>query len=125
MRRSDGVEWPGRGPVRRWAPATAGRAPGRRCRRAGTGPRRDGQRGAVTAETAVVLPTLVVFLLALLWALLAVAAHIQCVDAGRGGGPAAARPGPPPAGGGTPPPAAPPGADGSGGRHRAPVEGAV
>ncbi|MGX1540093.1 pilus assembly protein, partial [Streptomyces diastaticus] len=80
MRRSDGVEWPGRGPVRRWAPATAGRAPGRRCRRAGTGPRRDGQRGAVTAETAVVLPTLVVFLLALLWALLAVAAHIQCVD---------------------------------------------
>ncbi|WP_414494510.1 DUF4244 domain-containing protein [Streptomyces sp. S399] len=31
MRRSDGVEWPGRGPVRRWAPATAGRAPGRRC----------------------------------------------------------------------------------------------
>ncbi|MFD6837609.1 hypothetical protein ACFWD6_25135, partial [Streptomyces diastaticus] len=87
MRRSDGVEWPGRGPVRRWAPATAGRAPGRRCRRAGTGPRRDGQRGAVTAETAVVLPTLVVFLLALLWALLAVAAHIQCVDAGPGRGP--------------------------------------
>ncbi|MFB6592098.1 TadE family type IV pilus minor pilin [Streptomyces diastaticus] len=50
----------------------------------------------MTAETAVVLPTLVVFLLALLWALLAVAAHIQCVDAGRGGGPAPGRAGPPP-----------------------------
>ncbi|MGW9356694.1 TadE family type IV pilus minor pilin, partial [Streptomyces diastaticus] len=116
MRRSDGVEWPGRGPVRRWAPATAGRAPGRRCRRAGTGPRRDGQRGAVTAETAVVLPTLVVFLLALLWALLAVAAHIQCVDAGRGRGPPPARHDPPQAVVETPPHAAPQGAGVKGGR---------
>ncbi|MGW4973674.1 hypothetical protein ACWEP3_27800, partial [Streptomyces albidoflavus] len=32
----------------------------------------------MTAEAAVVLPALVVFLLALVWALLAVAAHIQC-----------------------------------------------
>ncbi|MFD6966116.1 TadE family type IV pilus minor pilin, partial [Streptomyces diastaticus] len=52
----------------------------------------------MTAETAVVLPTLVVFLLALLWALLAVAAHIQCVDAARAGGP-------PPGGPPRPPPA--------------------
>ncbi|MFD4987918.1 TadE family type IV pilus minor pilin [Streptomyces sp. NPDC058374] len=45
----------------------------------------------MTAEAAVVLPTLVVFLLALVWALLAVAAHIQCVDAARAGARAAAR----------------------------------
>ncbi|WP_343239196.1 TadE family type IV pilus minor pilin, partial [Streptomyces sp. SID8014] len=92
-------------------PATAGRAPGRRCRRAGTGPRRDGQRGAVTAETAVVLPTLVVFLLSLLWALLAVAAHIQCVDAARAGARAAARQDPPDAVVETALQAAPEGAD--------------
>ncbi|PJT49666.1 pilus assembly protein TadE, partial [Streptomyces albidoflavus] len=39
----------------------------------------------MTAEAAVVLPALVVFLVALVWALLAVAAHIQCVDAARAG----------------------------------------
>ncbi|RZE98523.1 pilus assembly protein TadE [Streptomyces sp. SCA2-2] len=49
----------------------------------------------MTAEAAVVLPTLVVFLLALVWALLAVAAHIQCVDAARAGARAAARQDPP------------------------------
>ncbi|MGW8622312.1 TadE family type IV pilus minor pilin, partial [Streptomyces albidoflavus] len=45
----------------------------------------------MTAEAAVVLPALVVFLLALVWALLAVAAHIQCVDAARAGARAMAR----------------------------------
>ncbi|MGW9481337.1 TadE family type IV pilus minor pilin, partial [Streptomyces diastaticus] len=65
----------------------------------------------MTAETAVVLPTLVVFLLALLWALLAVAAHIQCVDAARAGARPPGPQGPPHAGGETPPHAAPPGAD--------------
>jgi hypothetical protein len=45
----------------------------------------------VTAETAVVLPVLVVFAMALVWALLVVAAQIQCVDAARTGARAAAR----------------------------------
>jgi hypothetical protein len=45
----------------------------------------------VTAETAVVLPVLVVFAMALVWALLAVGAQIQCVDAARAGARAAAR----------------------------------
>ncbi|MGX1713450.1 TadE family type IV pilus minor pilin, partial [Streptomyces sp. S5] len=75
MRRSERAGPPGL----RWA----GGACGRRYRCSGDGRRRDGQRGAVTAEAAVVLPALVVFLLALVWALLAVAAHIQCVDAAR------------------------------------------
>ncbi|MFH9806027.1 TadE family type IV pilus minor pilin, partial [Streptomyces albidoflavus] len=87
MRRSEGAGAPGL----RWA----GGAFVRRYRRSGDGRRRDGQRGAVTAEAAVVLPTLVVFLLALVWALLAVAAHIQCVDAARAGARAAARQDPP------------------------------
>jgi hypothetical protein len=47
--------------------------------------------GFVTAETAVVLPVLVVFAMALVWALLVVAAQIQCVDAARTGARAAAR----------------------------------
>ncbi|MCC8335284.1 pilus assembly protein [Streptomyces sp. R1] len=50
---------------------------------------RDG--GFVTAETAVVLPVLVVFAMALVWGLLVVAAQIQCVDAARTGARAAAR----------------------------------
>jgi hypothetical protein len=45
----------------------------------------------VTAETAVVLPVLVVFAMALAWGLLVVAAQIQCVDAARTGARAAAR----------------------------------
>lgn len=49
------------------------------------------QRGSVTAETAVVLPVLVVVLAMALWALAAVAAQIQCVDAARGAARAAAR----------------------------------
>ncbi|MFD8122456.1 TadE family type IV pilus minor pilin, partial [Streptomyces albidoflavus] len=95
MRRSEGAGPSGL----RWA----GGACGRRYRCSGDArKRRDGQRGAVTAEAAVVLPTLVVFLLALVWALLAVAAHIQCVDAARGRGRAPGPPGPPPPGGGGP-----------------------
>ncbi|MGW7659396.1 TadE family type IV pilus minor pilin [Streptomyces sp. NPDC054756] len=48
-------------------------------------------RGFVTAESAVVLPVLVMFAMALVWGLLAVAAQIQCVDAARTGARAAAR----------------------------------
>jgi hypothetical protein len=45
----------------------------------------------VTAESAVVLPVLVMFAMALVWGLLVVAAQIQCVDAARTGARAAAR----------------------------------
>lgn len=44
--------------------------------------RRDA-RGFVTAETAVVLPALVVLLCGLLWAVAAVTAQLRCVDAAR------------------------------------------
>ena len=47
--------------------------------------------GFVTAEAAVVLPTLVLFAMALVWALLASCAQVQCVDAARAGARAAAR----------------------------------
>ncbi|MFJ4772387.1 TadE family type IV pilus minor pilin [Streptomyces uncialis] len=50
-----------------------------------------GDRGFVTAEAAVALPVLAVFAMALVWALLAAAAQIQCVDAARIGARAAAR----------------------------------
>ncbi|MEV0219905.1 TadE family type IV pilus minor pilin [Streptomyces sp. NPDC050704] len=56
---------------------------------------RGGDRGFVTAEAAVVLPVLVVFTMALVWALLAASAQIQCVDAARAGARAAARQDPP------------------------------
>ncbi|MEU6124243.1 TadE family protein, partial [Streptomyces sp. NPDC047123] len=46
---------------------------------------RGADRGFVTAEAAVVLPTLVLFTMALIWTLLAVSAQIQCVDAARAG----------------------------------------
>ncbi|WP_374201100.1 TadE family type IV pilus minor pilin [Streptomyces mayonensis] len=45
----------------------------------------------MTAETAVVLPVLVAFAMALVWGLLVMAAQIQCVDAARTGARAAAR----------------------------------
>ncbi len=45
----------------------------------------------MTAETAVVLPVLVLFAMALVWWLLVVADQIQCVDAARAGARAAAR----------------------------------
>src|SRR5919201_1044781 len=47
--------------------------------------------GFVTAESAVVLPVLVMFAMALVWGLLVVAAQIQCVDAARTGARSAAR----------------------------------
>ncbi|MFE2088187.1 TadE family type IV pilus minor pilin [Streptomyces sp. NPDC059460] len=51
----------------------------------------EGDRGAVTAEAAMVIPVLVLFALALLWALMAASAQIRCVDAARAGARAAAR----------------------------------
>ncbi|MFE0729493.1 TadE family type IV pilus minor pilin [Streptomyces antibioticus] len=56
---------------------------------------RGSDRGFVTAESAVVLPVLVAFTLALVWGLLVVAAQLQCVDAARAGARAAARQDPP------------------------------
>ncbi|MFI6209319.1 TadE family type IV pilus minor pilin [Streptomyces sp. NPDC051041] len=52
---------------------------------------RGADRGFVTAESAVALPVLVAFAMALVWGLLVVAAQIQCVDAARTGARAAAR----------------------------------
>ncbi|WP_372350021.1 TadE family type IV pilus minor pilin [Streptomyces sp. KL116D] len=48
-------------------------------------------RGFVTAEAAVVLPVLVAFTMALIWAVLATSAQIRCVDAARAGARAVAR----------------------------------
>jgi len=62
-------------------PFDAGARLGRGCRDA----------GYVTAETAVVLPVLVVFTSMLLWGLLAATAQIRCVDAARAAARAAAR----------------------------------
>jgi TadE-like protein len=53
--------------------------------------------GYVTAEAAVVLPTLVLVGMTLIWGLMAAAAQIQCVDAARAGARAAARSDPAPA----------------------------
>ncbi|MGW1731619.1 pilus assembly protein [Streptomyces sp. NBC_01724] len=50
-----------------------------------------GDRGAVTAEAAMVIPVLALFALALVWALMAAASQIRCVDAARAGARAAAR----------------------------------
>ncbi|WP_078878974.1 TadE family type IV pilus minor pilin [Streptomyces sp. NRRL B-24720] len=50
-----------------------------------------GDRGAVTAEAAMVIPVLALFALALIWALMAASAQIRCVDAARAGARAAAR----------------------------------
>lgn len=58
----------------------------RRCKK-----RRCGDQGAVTAEAAMTIPVLVIFALALLWALMAASAQIRCVDAARAGARAAAR----------------------------------
>ncbi|MET7733724.1 TadE family type IV pilus minor pilin [Streptomyces sp. NPDC005402] len=52
---------------------------------------RAADQGFVTAESAMVLPVLVMFAMALVWGLLVVAAQIQCVDAARAGARAAAR----------------------------------
>ncbi|GAC1327232.1 MAG: hypothetical protein NVSMB13_13310 [Mycobacteriales bacterium] len=50
-----------------------------------------GQTGSVTAETAVVLPALVLLLCGCLWAIGCVSAQLRCVDAAREGARAAAR----------------------------------
>jgi len=47
--------------------------------------------GYVTAETAVVVPALVLLFGMLLWGVMAAAEHIQCVDGARAGARAAAR----------------------------------
>ncbi len=45
--------------------------------------RRSADRGAVTAEAAMALTVLVAFVFALVWALVAAADQIRCVDAAR------------------------------------------
>ncbi|GAB7103395.1 hypothetical protein JCM4814A_17090 [Streptomyces phaeofaciens JCM 4814] len=68
----------------------------RRCERVGAWRRwRGSDQGFVTAESAVVLPVLVAFAMALVWGLLVMAAQLQCVDAARTGARAAARQDPP------------------------------
>ncbi|WP_051886532.1 TadE family type IV pilus minor pilin [Streptomyces hygroscopicus] len=47
--------------------------------------------GFVTAEAAVALPVLALFVLMLIWGLMAASAQLQCVDAARAGARAAAR----------------------------------
>lgn len=59
--------------------------------RARAGPAGRQDKGAVTAEAAMAVPVLVIFVLALLWALMAASAQIRCVDAARAGARAAAR----------------------------------
>lgn len=54
----------------------------RRSKRTRADPRA-GQRGSVTAETAVVLPVLLIVLLACIWVLAAVGTQLRCVDAAR------------------------------------------
>ncbi|MCB5181059.1 TadE family type IV pilus minor pilin [Streptomyces antimicrobicus] len=56
---------------------------------------RRGDRGYATAEAAMVIPALVLFAALLVWALMAAAAQIRCVDAARAGARAAARSEPP------------------------------
>ncbi|MFB9488486.1 TadE family type IV pilus minor pilin [Nonomuraea dietziae] len=67
--------------------ASKPRSPARRPRPKGT----RASRGSVTAETAAVLPALMVVLAAALWAVTVVNAHLRCVDAARAGARAAAR----------------------------------
>jgi hypothetical protein len=50
-----------------------------------------GDGGYVTAETAMVIPVLVLVTAALIWGLMAAAAQVRCVDAARAGARAAAR----------------------------------
>jgi Flp pilus assembly protein TadG len=52
---------------------------------------RDKDSGSATAETAVLLPVLVVVLAAAVWVLACLAAQLRCVDAARGAARAAAR----------------------------------
>jgi TadE-like protein len=50
-----------------------------------------GDRGSVTAETAVAFPALVLILATAMWGVSAAAAQVACVDAARAGARAAAR----------------------------------
>lgn len=59
--------------------------------RSGHLPPHRADRGSVTAETAVALPSLVVVLLLAVWVLLCVAAQLRCVDAAHVAARAAAR----------------------------------
>ncbi|MET7332652.1 TadE family type IV pilus minor pilin [Nonomuraea sp. NPDC005650] len=59
--------------------------------RTSLGRKRSASRGSVTAETAAVLPALMVVLAAALWAIQAVSAQLECVDAARAAARAAAR----------------------------------
>ncbi|GAU67796.1 hypothetical protein SSP35_05_03630 [Streptomyces sp. NBRC 110611] len=54
-------------------------------------PRTARDAGSVTAETAMVMPVLLVVVAALIWGLMAICARIECVDAARAGARAAAR----------------------------------
>ncbi|MER7702129.1 TadE family type IV pilus minor pilin [Kitasatospora sp. NPDC097605] len=65
--------------------------PSRQGQRQGQRRRRRGDGGFVTAETAVALPALVLLGVLLVWAVLAAAAQLRCVDAARAGARAAAR----------------------------------
>ncbi|MFC0601912.1 TadE family type IV pilus minor pilin [Streptomyces palmae] len=53
--------------------------------------RRAADGGFVTAEAALAAPVLVLFALALIWALMAASAQLRCVDGARAGARAAAR----------------------------------
>jgi Flp pilus assembly protein TadG len=56
-----------------------------------TGVNRSASRGSVTAETAAMLPALMLVLAAALWAIQAVSVQLECVDAARSAARAAAR----------------------------------
>ncbi|MGX1680449.1 TadE family type IV pilus minor pilin [Streptomyces althioticus] len=84
--------WRGGGGSGGWG---SGRRGGRGVGRCGLSRDRGRDRGFVTAEAALVLPVLVLFVTALVWGLMVVAAQIQCVDAARAGARAAARQDPP------------------------------
>ncbi|WP_328318825.1 TadE family type IV pilus minor pilin [Streptomyces sp. NBC_00388] len=84
MRSSDA----GEGPAVSGQGGGRGRSTRTRPTRWGAGPP---DRGSVSAEAAVAIPALVLFTMALVWALTTAAAQIQCVDAARAGARAAAR----------------------------------
>ncbi|MGK5556395.1 TadE family type IV pilus minor pilin [Actinomadura kijaniata] len=65
------------------------RAEGSRVKSARAGPVRD--RGAVTAEVALALPTLVLVAAVVLWGIRVASVHLACADAARSGARAAAR----------------------------------
>lgn len=56
-----------------------------------TGSSRRHERGTVTAELAVALPALLLVTVLCVWSVAAVAVHVRCLDAARGGARALAR----------------------------------